>query len=68
MSKSEFVKLLETLVKADKENIQNLELVTITDEEYVIATCRNGAKYRICVEADSLMATAYDVIKFLMYK
>lgn len=68
MRKSEFVKLLESVVRAAMENIQSLELVTLTDGEYVVATCRNGAKYQICVEADSLMATAHDVINFLRFK
>lgn len=68
MKKSEFVKLLETVVRAAMGNIQSLKLVTLTNGEYVVATCTNGAKYQICVEADSLIATAYDVIGFLRFK
>lgn len=70
MKKSEFVKLLETVVRAAMENIQSLELVTMIDRggDYVVATCTNGAKYQICVEADSLIATAHDVIDFLRFK
>lgn len=68
MKKSKFVKQLETVVKAAMENIQSLELVTLTDGECVIARCKNGAEYQICVEADSLIATAHDVIDFLRFK
>lgn len=70
MKKSEFVRLLETVVKAAMGNIQSLELVTLIDRggDYVVATCTNGAKYQICVEADNLIAMAYDVINFLRFK
>ena len=52
----------------------NLELAlkrgvdTFYGEEVVMATAPNGAKYYINVSADSLLTTAYDVIKLLQYK
>lgn len=64
MKKSDFVQLLETIVKAAMEKIQSLELIN----DGVVATCTNGARYQIYVEADSLIATAYDVINFLRFK
>lgn len=68
MNKADFVTLLETMVKAAMENIKSLELVTCVNEEFVIATCNSGSKYKICVTANSLIATAYDVINFLRFK
>lgn len=68
MERSEFVRRLESVVKAAMPNIQSLELVTLTNGEYVVATCKNGAKYQICTEWDSLIAMAHDVIDFLRFK
>lgn len=41
---------------------------TFYGDEVVVATAPNGAKYYINVSADSLLTTAYDVIKLLQYK
>lgn len=70
----EFVGILNDLVTAAMPNIKGLVLACpgetslMIDCEHVIAVCDNGAQYKICTEADSLMALAYDVIKVLMHK
>ena len=68
VERAAFLKLVEQVVTMAKPNIQRLDLAVQPDGEYVIAVCANGAQYRICTEADSLIAMAHDVIDFLRFK
>lgn len=68
MEKAEFVKSLETLIKAAMKNIVSLEFIPTVNGEFVLSTCDNGAKYMIDVTADSHIAIAYDVINYLRFK
>lgn len=68
MERADFVALLETMVKAAMSNVKSLKLVECVDEEFVVVTCSSGAKYKICVTGNSLMALAHDVILRLRFK
>ena len=66
-TKKEFLigKLEEYICLAKDESIS---LKLSSDKTYVTATFSNGASYRICIECDSYMAMAQDIINFLAYK
>lgn len=67
--KAQFVHLLEKLVKAAMPNIKSLDLIELDGgAKHVLATCNNGARYLVCVEGNSHIAIAYDVINFLRFK
>lgn len=68
MGKAEFLKLLETLIKAAMKNIVSVELILSDNEEIVLAACDSGAEYMINVTGDSHIAIAHDVIDYLRFK
>ena len=69
MKKARFVEnhLLQTLHSAN-DKITGCKFVDENDNEFVVVTMINGCQYKIDVSADSLMAIAADVCKYMTYK
>ena len=69
MKKARFVEnhLLQTLHSAN-DKITGCKFVDENDDEFVVVTMVNGCHYKIDVSANSLMAIAADVCKYMTYK
>ncbi|MDL2248944.1 hypothetical protein LJB89_04555 [Tyzzerella sp. OttesenSCG-928-J15] len=67
--KREFVEELERVFLIGQPHFKSLEYIDKHgDGEYVVATCKNGAVYRVDVTGDSLPSLVYDVYNELRGK
>ena len=69
IGKPEFVKELEKVFLIGQPHFEGLEYSDERENgEFVIAKCKNGAKYKVDVTGDSLPAIVYDVYSELRGK